>query len=177
MRLQLPVFTAFGLMFFLKTCLFRNHDTFIVAFLNVTKSSFIQATLTHYEKVHLCLNRLYFTAITSFLISIWSIHSAINANCECVHPVPHNTERSVGLISAKHEGWRTNRLWLIWVQIVEDKWELVGGWMLVLLRKIFHFYDRKCSLWCFPVCKWQKKENEATHQFLFKSPLEDLLDC
>lgn len=107
---------------------------FIVGFLNVTKSSFIQATLTHCEKVHLCLNRLYFTAITSFLISIWSIHSAINANCECIHPVPHNTERSVGLISARHEGWRTNRLWLIWVQIVEDKWELVGGWMLGLLR-------------------------------------------
>lgn len=123
------------------------------------------------EKVHLCLKGLYFPAITSFLISICSIHSAMNANCECVYPVPHNTVRSAGLISAKHEGWRTNRLWHVWVQTVEDKWELVGGWMLVLLCEICHFCDRKCSLGCVPVCTRQKKKNQQNVFFFYLKAL------
>lgn len=147
---------------YFKTSAHRRIKRFIVGFLNATKSSFIQATLTHCEKVHLCLNGLHFTTITSFLISIWSIHSAMNANCECIYALLHNTVRSGGLISAKHEGWRTNRLWHVWAQIVEDKWELVDGWMLVLLCEIFHCCDRKCSLWCVPVCPQQKQKTKKT---------------
>lgn len=56
---------------FLKSCSIWNPDTsthqaFIVFFFfNVAKSLFIQATPAHWERVHLCLNRWYFTAITA----------------------------------------------------------------------------------------------------------------
>lgn len=56
--------------------------------------------------------------------------------------------------------------WYVWVQIVEDKREPVGGWMLVLLCELFHCWHRKWSLWHAPVCTWQKKKKSISTVFI-----------